>query len=322
MSFYARSGVGGWLLAPEEDGKEHGISGGNTNVQSVENGGIAEASPLLPHHQQANGNAHNQHRYLHISHILNQQPLETPTMAAGQEEFGSTLSMMVKELSFTSLGHLNQGSSYEEISPHLRSGPSRRENSANGDTDTCLLSQSELEMDGDDGPLTIDAAVEATPAASSFIAGINPPTIHEHVEFTNGHKDTDMNNDTMLPRAPSHQQLQSMQDADVPPLTETLFRIACKVFQAPVICSILGLFIASFPNLRGLLENIWGDETRTAPLKWLFDGIYSVCVSVPVVFAVALMIKSQPLFTLLWNRLCVQSGRTSSCADQHDNLGN
>lgn len=293
VSFYARSGVGGWLLAPEEDGKKHGISGGNTNVQSVENGGIAEASPLLPHNQQANGNAHNQHRYLHISHILNQQPLETPTMAAGQEEFGSTLSMMVKELSFTSLGHLNQGGSYEE-----------------------------LEMDGDDGPLTIDAAVEAKSAASSFIAGINPPTIHEHVEFTNGHKDTDMNNDAMLPRAPSHQQLQSMQDADVPPLTETLFRIACKVFQAPVICSILGLFIASFPNLRGLLENIWGDETRTAPLKWLFDGIYSVCASVPVVCAVALMIKSQPLFVLLWNRLCVQSGRTSSCADQHDNLGN
>lgn len=117
---------------------------------------------------------------------------------------------------------------------------------------------------------------EATAAVDSFAAEINHPTIHEHAPFANGNatSQNDENND--LVEAPSYEQIQTMQDEDILPLTETLFRISARIFQPPVVGALLGLFIASFPNLRGLLENIWGDESRTAPLQWLFDGIYSV----------------------------------------------
>ena len=67
-----------------------------------------------------------------------------------------------------------------------------------------------------------------------------------------------------------------MQGADILPLTETLLRIASKVFQPPVIASLLGLFIASVPELRGLFENIWGNKGSEAPFKFAFDGIYAV----------------------------------------------
>jgi predicted permease len=43
-----------------------------------------------------------------------------------------------------------------------------------------------------------------------------------------------------------------------------------------VIGSIAGLFIASFPRIRGLLVNIWGVNGKAAPLQWMFDGITSV----------------------------------------------
>ena len=70
--------------------------------------------------------------------------------------------------------------------------------------------------------------------------------------------------------------LNDIQEADLLPLTETLFRVARKVFQPPVIGALAGLIIASFPRLRGILENIYGDDVKQAPLKWMFDGIYSV----------------------------------------------
>jgi len=59
-------------------------------------------------------------------------------------------------------------------------------------------------------------------------------------------------------------------------MTETLLRMSHKVFSPPVTASLLGLFIASFHNLRGLFVNIYGDKGRQAPLQFLFNGIYSV----------------------------------------------
>ena len=63
---------------------------------------------------------------------------------------------------------------------------------------------------------------------------------------------------------------------DVLPLTETLLRISRKVFQPPVIGALAGMFVASFPWMRGLMQNIWGDDVGSAPLIWMFDGIHSV----------------------------------------------
>lgn len=62
---------------------------------------------------------------------------------------------------------------------------------------------------------------------------------------------------------------------DIPPLTETIFKALPKAFQPPVIGAILGLFIAAFEPLRGLLVDL-KDRDGTAPLEWLFDGLYAV----------------------------------------------
>ena len=79
-----------------------------------------------------------------------------------------------------------------------------------------------------------------------------------------------------LPRVLSLQELAAVQEADILPLTETLQRVLRKVFQPPVIGALLGLFIASFPSIRGVFENIYG-EGRTAALHFIFDGVSRYC---------------------------------------------
>jgi hypothetical protein len=68
-----------------------------------------------------------------------------------------------------------------------------------------------------------------------------------------------------------------IQRNDVLPLTETLLSISHKVLQPPVTWSIIGLFIASFPSLRGILVNIHPQRGGQAPLQFVYDGIYTVC---------------------------------------------
>mmetsp|Transcript_21363 Transcript_21363/g.45657 ORF Transcript_21363/g.45657 Transcript_21363/m.45657 type:complete len:638 (+) Transcript_21363:45-1958(+) len=294
-------GMGGWLLAPEikADDDDMHIIDKITDKEAGINGN-AESNQSNAHQ-----NTHNDHANhpLRISHLLNHEPLQSPTIVAGQEEFGgvrsrrlvltkkgnsengglyttgfvdstnSAFAMLVRELSFTSID--NHRSSEELIQLQNPSAP-KQNGSANGDSRTYLFPQPDSELDGDDGPLTMDAAGEATTAVESFIADITPPTIDERVPLTNGRASPPTYGVNNFPRVPSRQQIQTMQEADILPLTGTLLRIASKVFQPPVIGALLGLFIASFPNLRGLLENIWGAEIRTAPFKWMFDGIYSV----------------------------------------------
>lgn len=69
---------------------------------------------------------------------------------------------------------------------------------------------------------------------------------------------------------------------DMAPLTETIGKVLPKALQPPVVGALLGLFIASIPQVRGIFVDL---ETRAdkAPLEWLFDGIYSVgLAAVPI----------------------------------------
>ena len=276
-------GLGGWLLAPAEhaENKDYGRSMSDTieiaNVQglTMDRGaektgmteGKTEASRLLP--RQDSTNSQGLGNSFRISHILNYDTHhQSPTAAAEQEIFGrvmatkrrngvkdrrvgqdrcvghdrqntdgSALKSMVKELSFASVNHLG---SYEEIQPDLTFLPDQKH----------LLPEPES-FESIDGPPTMDAANEAT---STFVG-------------LKGFAST-----TELTK----QQIRAMQRADILPLTETLLRISHKIFQPPVTASLLGLFIASFHNLRGTFVNIYGDKGRQAPLQFLFDGIYSV----------------------------------------------
>jgi len=109
----------------------------------------------------------------------------------------------------------------------------------------------------DDAPLMMESGPSCTSLSS--LRNESPPTIDEHT-----------------PLNVTQEQIEQIQESDIMPLTTTLLRISHKVFQPPVIASIAGLFIASFPRVRGLLVNIWGNNGKPAPLQWMFDGIYSV----------------------------------------------
>mmetsp|Transcript_15998 Transcript_15998/g.39184 ORF Transcript_15998/g.39184 Transcript_15998/m.39184 type:complete len:551 (+) Transcript_15998:34-1686(+) len=55
----------------------------------------------------------------------------------------------------------------------------------------------------------------------------------------------------------------------------TISKIAKRSMQPPVIGALLGIFVASFPVLRGALVDL-EDRTGDAPMEWLFDGLYEV----------------------------------------------
>jgi predicted permease len=58
-------------------------------------------------------------------------------------------------------------------------------------------------------------------------------------------------------------------------LCETCTKVVRRCLQPPVVGALLGLFVASFPSLRGIFVDII-DRTGDAPLEWFFDGLYSV----------------------------------------------
>ena len=60
---------------------------------------------------------------------------------------------------------------------------------------------------------------------------------------------------------------------------ETIYDTLCKVFkrclQPPVVGAILGMIVASIPELRGIFVDLI-DRSDDAPLEWFFDGLYAV----------------------------------------------
>jgi predicted permease len=58
-------------------------------------------------------------------------------------------------------------------------------------------------------------------------------------------------------------------------LWETTRKILSRCLQPPVVGALLGMFVASFPRLRGIFVDLV-DRTGDAPLEWLFDGLYEV----------------------------------------------
>ena len=274
-------GVGGWLLAPEEKKEEKPDIDATARTSNVDNnlengdgeGGLVlneliSRSNILSH--QAN-NPNNSARRLSIQHILNRAPeRSSAAMSAVETEFGgmtpkrksviirrnkdqsssNALKMMVKELSFTSFDFELSGTfNMEEASIQSTSA---------------LHQQDMLPRVGsvdDNAPLMIEDPPTRRGSCTSLssLRNESPPTIDEHT-----------------PLNVSQEQIEQIQESDIMPLTTTLLRISRKVFQPPVIASIAGLFIASFPRFRGVLVNIWGGNGKPAPLQWMFDGIYSV----------------------------------------------
>ena len=294
-------GVGGWLLAPEENKADNGT---DTNparrstfkTSNVDNGGgngegglalnelLSQANILSPQTDSFTpARQHMRSKSLTIGHILNREPEHSysAALAAVEAEFGgfsplkktvtrnkdksssNALKMMVKELSFTNFDQFDQNDSFI-----FEEAPSQSKSTS----PTTYQHHESM----DDAPLMMEGGTER----------VSPPTIHEHTP--------------LIASNVSQEHIQTVQESDIMPLTTTLLRISRKVFQPPVIGSIAGLFIASFPSIRGLLVNIWGSNGKTAPLQWMFDGIYSVGQA-----AVPINMVSCPLLCeALFQRVC------------------
>ena len=279
-------GVGGWLLAPEEKKDAQPVNKEDidatirkSNFDKVENGhgsngfvnggmdlnGLLSNTQIL-NHQINHSTPPTRHQMATFHHILNHAPENnSPASAAVETEFGGlspymskrmimakkkeksssdTLKMMVKELSFTSFDNFDLSSGF---------------NLDDAKSKPTLSQDSLLPRIGsmDDAPLMMEGGVSCESLSS--LRNESPPTIDEHT-----------------PLNVTKEQIEQIQESDIMPLTTTLLRISRKVFQPPVIASIAGLFIASFPRIRGLLVNIYGSNGKPAHLQWMFDGIYSV----------------------------------------------
>lgn len=294
-------GVGGWLLAPEEkkeDKLDIDATVRKSNVDNnLENGDgesglvlneLISGSNILSH--QPNNSTTTR---LSIHHILNRAP-EHPSaaMSAVENEFGGmtpkrknviirrnkdqsstdALKMMVKELSFTSFDNFELSGTFSM-----------------DETQGMLPRIGSI----DDAPLMMEDPPTSGRESCTSLSSLrneSPPTIDEHT-----------------PLNVSQEQIEQIQESDIMPLTTTLLRISRKVFQPPVIASIAGLFIASFPSIRGLLVNIWGSNSKPAPLQWMFDGIYSVGQSaVPINMVSYLVLQKQSFGYCVTNfNLCV-----------------
>jgi len=247
--------------------------------------------------------------HVHISHLLNREPMNhySAAVASGEEEFGvisrnnsfyrprkervskgeqqlrqsrNSLTNLVSELSFLSLTK----------SPSLTASPApkrkirrRGDDDVNGEHVGLLQSGSHesynqlvsIDSIEENNPLVSIGSVEenaASAAANLLAASLDPPVTYG--SSPNSLSMCSMQ-DAELPQI-ANKDLNDIQEVDLLPLTDTLVRVARKVFQPPVIGALAGLLIASFPRLRGVLENIYGDDVQQAPLKWMFDGIYSV----------------------------------------------
>ena len=56
---------------------------------------------------------------------------------------------------------------------------------------------------------------------------------------------------------------------------ETVQVVFTRCLQPPVVGALLGMFVASMPQLRGMLVDL-KDRSGHAPMQWLFDGLYAV----------------------------------------------
>ena len=67
----------------------------------------------------------------------------------------------------------------------------------------------------------------------------------------------------------------SSDDSEEETLMDTLVKILARCLQPPVVGALLGMFVASFPQLRGIFVDLI-DRSDDAPLEWAFDALHTV----------------------------------------------
>lgn len=224
-------GVGGWLMAGEEE--EHDTDSVVKGLsQTVQLGNLSSGQPvqntfdvtMFPRSKseriKSNGTRHRTAKSVHIPHLLNNEHFQDTSAAnvAGEEEFGGVAPVRI-------IFNKND----EEHRDFLSSA--RIDLSGSGlATMIKELSFVDLCMEGD-SKRNSNASLDAVGDSSAIVN--SPPTVHESTpllqsganEFaSNGFSDT-------VGSLASKEEMKAIQESDLLPLTETLLRVAAKVFQ-------------------------------------------------------------------------------------------
>jgi hypothetical protein len=226
-------GVGGWLMAPpnESEDEKHQIEhldkklsetvrlGNLSNGLSALNSGnvVTEVSNLNGHSTQ-----HQRAKSLHIPHLLNNEHFQSASAAkeAGEEEFGGVAPVRI-------IFEEND----EEHRRFLSTG--RIDSSGNG-LATMIKELSFID-------LCLEGKVSRKSSSASSLDGGpkgSPPslrqvTVHENTPLlcSNNEFSSDGFGDNATESLASKEEMKAIQESDLTPLTETMFRVATKVFQ-------------------------------------------------------------------------------------------
>lgn len=124
-----------------------------------------------------------------------------------------------------------------------------------------------------------------TSSNSSSALGLGDDSSTDFIASYHEQRVIDLHNDTFIEKQQEQEKLvQDDNDATKLKLWQRLQTGFDKALQPPVIASLLGLFAASFKSVRGILVDI-DDRNDNALFEWIFDGIYSVSLSLSFYFS-------------------------------------
>ena len=234
-------GVGGWLMAPPEDevSKKDLERIDKTLTKTVRLGNLTTGLPIddgvnatISNAPQTNGYGyHRRAKSLHLPHILNDDQFQSVSAAkeAGEEEFGGVAPVRIIF-----------GSNDEEHRRFLATG--RIESSINGLSSMIKeLSFVDLCLEGNmsrkvSSTSTIEESekksiLHRTPSPTVSSQSLQQTKVHEGTPLLeNGFTSSGFDDHTSESLA-SKEEMKTIQERDLTPLTVTLIRVAAKVFQ-------------------------------------------------------------------------------------------
>ena len=235
-------GIGGWLLAPNENEEEqHDIQNKDNKLsETARLGNLSNGKQILNGFNPSNpdepsSNSPNiTHRYtkcLHLPHILNNDHFQFISSAnqAGDEEFGGVAPIRIvfgkndeEHRNFLKTGRIDSsGSNLATMIKELSfvdlclEGSSSKKSSS-----TSLLDQGEAAS-----YCGVTSNTATSPTLQQLLVHENTPLIDRNNEFTSNELDRDTEG------LASKKEMKMIHESDLTPLTATLFRVATKVFQ-------------------------------------------------------------------------------------------
>lgn len=273
-------GVGGWLLAPEETEEEKEELEKNAFLENAESGS-SSGGYVYPLSPRGDGITHSLGR-----NVLNNKEKESFYKLSRKAMAETDASLYISDADLVSRyistsPEPSESPALPELSMGLSMDPNSPEKAGNG---TYQGRGNWLQVEPPLSPIQdhpIDNASTATdndndqfspiPPVGSF----EPPNPDETTGLLppNGSSENhpSIRSSASKPRDSTHS-TRTQYEGET--LCETCNKIMTRCFQPPVVGALAGLFVAATP-LRGVLVDLV-DRSSSAPLEWLFDGLYAV----------------------------------------------